>query len=451
MGRLYFFLMFLFSLLVCVLAPTEYDHEYSVFCFVVSLFNIILYLIFRKKTNYFDFDNFFFVAYIFILFYYTAYMYEADPYRYVFYQLSFNEETLPLSAGLALLGLSGYIFGAMLVKERRVHRDAFYHHNKIKVSSTPFYVLSIAFLILYIVSGGYERIMKEYIAGGLETVEEGGAGQYFFIAFPAFLLSGLIVEFYNLKLLNSRKVVWSAISKLGIVTTAIVFLMFILIGSRTIPLQIILAVLGLYTMLYRPVSFSKFIGYIVTGFLFFALVGFVRNRREDKVFRPEDAAMDFIINNRNSYVAIEYVNTHGFSMGLSMLSPVLAPVPFAQALVVNLFDLDPDDMRSALITTKATFGEVGTWGLGTNIVADVYLAYGIIGVFILFPFLGYLVNKFRNDAHKSFAGLIFYTVLISYAVYLPRAEYFYFLRYFVWCYIFIMIGIKLQSRKNLVR
>ena len=450
MGRIYFFFMFMLSLLICALAPNKYNHNYSIICVSISIINIIIYLIIKKKKNYFDFDNLFFVAYIFIMFYYTAYMYETDPYRYVFYQLYFDKNTLPFSAGLALLGLSGYIFGAMLVKNRTINITQNSKQTIDKtIATTPFYILSIIFLILYVVSGGYEKIMKEYIGGGLESVEDGGLSQYFFVFFPAFLLSGIIVEFHNLRIYNRNKIKLSAINKVGIFTTITIFLMFILIGSRTIPLQIALAIIGLYTKYYKPVTLSKFVGFVCAGFLLFALVGFLRSQSNDgREFKPEDAAMDFIINNRNSYVAIDYVNDNGLSYGESMLSPILAPFPFSQSLVVNLFHLNPDDMRSALITTKATFGEVGTWGLGTNIIADVYIAFGVLGVFIMFPLLGYYVNYHRENTDNSILSLVFYGVIISYAVYLPRAEYFYFLRYFIWCYIFIVTSIKIKKSKN---
>ena len=105
-------------------------------------------------------------------------------------------------------------------------------------------------------------------------------------------------------------------------------------------------------------------------------------------------------------------------------------------------------MRSALITTKDTFGKVGNWGLGTNIVADVYLAFGILGVIILFLVMGYYVNRFRVNSGQSTITLVCYTILLSYAVYLPRAEYFYFFRYFVWCIILLYITLRLQKIKT---
>ncbi|MFN3019477.1 O-antigen polymerase [Chryseobacterium sp. TY3] len=451
MAKLYFFIVFIISLFVCILAPQDYDFEYSIFCAIAYWVNFILYLILKKKENYFDFDNLFFIAFFFVTLYYSAVMYESDPYRYIFYKLYFDKNTIPLASGIALLASSGYLFGAILVKE---NNKTFQLTNLIKIKTTWIFILTIILVALYVITGGYNALLNEYV-GGVEVVEKNGASSYFYAFFPAFLFSGIIAEFYNLKIENQTKLVFSKINKFALFTTVLVFLLFFLAGSRSIPLQITIICVALYTLLYRPISFSKFILIILIGFIALAAVGFMRNALKsglgnyDKKFQIEDSAMDLIVNNRNSYVIIDHVDKKGFSYGESMLSPLLAPIPFAQSLVISIFDLDEDNMRSALITTKDTFGEVGTWGLGTNIVGDVYLAFGILGIFILFPIMGYGVNNLRVKSYNSPIILLYYAILISYAVYLPRAEYFYFVRYFVWCSIILYLAIKLQKLKRI--
>lgn len=450
MAKIYFFITFVISLFICLFAPRHYNFDYSLFCAFAYWFNFIIYLIVKKKKNYFDFDNLFFISFFFVALYYSAVMYETDPYRYIFYSLYFNKNHLPLSSAIALLASNGYLLGATFIKEKR--ENVFKLSNVKKINTSWLFTIAIVFITLYIISGGYNRLINEYI-GGAEVVEENGVSSYFFVFFPVFLFSGIILEFYNLKKDNPDKFFFSKISKYGLVTTGVIFLMFFLIGSRTIPLQIILICLGLYTLLYKPIKFTNFLIFILVGFIGLATVGYLRNvlrsNAHDQKFYLEDSAMDLIVNNRNSYVLIEHVEKKGYSYGVSMLSPVLAPIPFSQSLVINIFDLKDDEMRSALITTKNTFGKVTTWGLGTNIVGDVYLAFGLIGIVILFPLLGYYVNKFRVKSNDSAVSLLFYAILLSYAVYLPRAEYFYFVRYFVWCFIVLYLTLKAQGIKKI--
>ncbi|MRM83761.1 O-antigen polysaccharide polymerase Wzy [Riemerella anatipestifer] len=449
MDKIYSFVLLMVSLVVCLLAPSFYKYEYTVLCVILFFINIFSYLLLKKKKNYFDFDCLFFITYFFVNLYYGMYMYETDPYRYVFYQLSFDKNTIPLSSGLALLGISAYIFGAMLVSEKKKDKikNSLSYSGK-KISNTWMYITSIMLFVVYVVTGGYKKLVSEYIGRGSGEIIEGeGIFVYFNVFFPAFLLSAIIVEFYNLKVENPQKIRFSKINKVGVVITVIVFLMFLLIGSRTLPLQIVLIILGFYALLYRPLGLIKFISSVVIGFVVMAFVRIIRSK-EGEDFHIEDSAMDLIVNNRNTFLAVEIVQREDITYGISMLSPLFAPIPFAQSFIINITGINADDMRSALIFTKETFGYVGDWGLGTSIVADVYLAFGILGTFILFIGLGYFVNRARVNAQKSLFSLVLYGVLISYAVYLVRAEYLYFVRYFVWCSLIVLFGWKLQKAKK---
>lgn len=449
MGRIYSFILLIISLIVCLLAPSIYKYEYTVLCVVLYFVNVFSYLLMKRKKNYFDFDCLFFITYFFVNLYYSMYMYETDPYRYIFYQLSFDKHTIPLSSGLALLGASSYIFGAIMVSEKdksEIISKSLY--DKGKINNTWMYITSISLFIIYIITGGYKKLVSEYIgSGGNEIIENEGIFVYFYVFFPAFLLSAIIVEFYNLKVENPNKILFSKINKLGVIITLTVFLMFFLIGSRTLPLQIILIVLGFYALLYRPLGLMKFISFVVIGFITMAFVRVVRSK-ENEDFHMEDSVMDLIINNRNVFLAVEIVQREGISYGVSMLSPLLAPIPFAQSLVISITGINADDMRSALIFTKETFGYVGDWGLGTSIVADVYLAFGVLGTLVMFIALGYFVNKARVNAQTSIFALVLYGVLLSYAVYIVRAEYLYFVRYFVWCSMIVLLGLKFQKVKK---
>ena len=56
-----------------------------------------------------------------------------------------------------------------------------------------------------------------------------------------------------------------------------------------------------------------------------------------------------------------------------MLSNILAPIPFLQQIIYNLFDINPDVGASSIIITRLTLGSSDSkLGLGTNIIADIY-------------------------------------------------------------------------------
>ena len=451
MAKIIGIIILVISFFVLAFAPLSYDYYYVLTCAILYGVFVLLYLLIKKKKNYLDFDCLFFVAYFFVTLYYPAFMYPSDPYRYVFFQLPFKDSVMSYSSGLALLGISSYIMGALMASNKSKQTQQVETSIKKKINTTGIFFAALVLVVLFIATGGYMKLFNEYVGGGAEDIRDsGGISSYFFAFFPAFLFSGIIAEFYNLKIENPNKVKFSSISKIGILATTIVFLMFMLVGSRTIPIQLVLIIMGLYTILYKPFGLIKFSGLLVIGFLVLALVGFLRQVKNDnKEFYTEDAAMDLIINNRNSFLAIERADRFGFNYGESMLSPLLAPIPFAQSLVINLSDLDEDNMRSALLFTKDTFGYVGDWGLGTNVLADVYISFGIVGVVFLFSAFGYFVNRSMKRVENSTNYLILYGILISYAVYIARAEYFFFIRYFVWSFVIITISLKLQKVKRI--
>lgn len=448
MGRIIGVIIFILSFGVFALAPITYEYQYAVMCAILYGTFVFVYLLVKQKKNYLDFDCLFFVAYFFVTLYYPAFMYTTDPYRYVFYELGFNKNVMPFSSGLALLGISAYMMGALMISSNSTIKNRS-KKKLVKIKTTWIFVTAIILVVLFIATGGYMKLFNEYVGGGAEDIRDSGIGSYFYAFFPAFLFAGIIAEFYNLKIDYPEKIKFNSINRIGIAITVIVFLLFIIAGSRSIPMQIVLLIIGLYTLLYKPFGFIKFSIVVVLGFAVLAIVGFLRSSINDgKEFHIEDATMDLIINNRNTFLAIERVQNYGVNYGESMLSPLLAPIPFAQSLTIDLFGLNEDDMRSALIFTKDTFGYVGNWGLGTNILADVYISFGILGIVILFTAFGYFVNLAMKKGNQSLNHLILYGIFISYAVYLSRAEYFFFIRYFVWCYFILLFSLKFQKIKK---
>jgi oligosaccharide repeat unit polymerase len=448
MRQIFGIIIIAISLLICLLAPTSYNREYIQLCAVLYGIFVLIYLMIKRKNNYLDFDSLFFVSYFFVTLYYPTFMYETDPFRYVFYELGFDKNTMTISSGLAILGISSYMMGSLMISNKLESKKIIDTKSKKTeiIKTTWIYVTAILLVLLFIFTGGYAKLINEYVGGGAEDISEGGISSYFYVFFPAFLFAGIIAEFHNLRIIDSKKVRFSSINKLGIVATAAVFLMFFMVGSRTIPIQIVLLILGLYTLLYRPFGLMKFSMVLVIGFVILALVGFLRSvLNRGLEFHVEDSAMDLIINNRNTFLAVERVNRHGINYGESMLSPILAPLPFAQSFAIFLFGINEDDMRSALVFTKDTFGYVGDWGLGTNILADVYISFGILGIVIFFIALGYFVNLSMKRSFSSISYMVLYGVLISYAVYIVRAEYFFFFRYFVWSYLIILFALKYQK------
>lgn len=145
-----------------------------------------------------------------------------------------------------------------------------------------------------------------------------------------------------------------------------------------------------------------------------------------------DIGMDLIVNNRNLYTGYEYVEKNGISYGKSMYHQIFSPIPKLPSLFTQLvFDSDPVDLSTARILTKEYNAH---YGLGTNMVIDLYMNFGIPGVAVFMFLLGLLATKFQREAYYSnnFNYMIAYVFLVALAIYMPRSTVFDPLRPIIW-------------------
>lgn len=441
------FILFLFlviAILVCIFAPANYNYEFIVLCSSLYLISTIIFLFIAKKKNYFDFDTIFIFVYFIATFYYPLFIHNtplAD--RYFIFLYYFNEDYMPQAAALSLAGIMSYYVGSLSVNKKLTHSN---YNFKVK-STKSLYILALLSFFAYFIFGGYQRMIDLY-SGNENLANEVGLASYLFILCPALLFVGIILDFVKIKIYYGFFSL-KHFSKFGIFTTFFIIAAMLYTGSRTLPLQLLLLLYGVYSYLFKPTSFSKFLILITSGILIMFGIAFFRGAFiENNVFVFSDILSDIIGVNRTSYTAIEYTNQYGFTYGYSMLSSLLSPIPFAQSFFISFLELDKNQMSSALLYTKYTLDEVNSFGLGTNIIADIFFSFGTVGVFIFMFLLGVFIRRIYIRANNNIYYLTALGVMISYSVYLVRAEYFYFLRFLLWSLLimYLVLNIKVKSR-----
>jgi oligosaccharide repeat unit polymerase len=320
--------------------------------------------------------------------------------------------------------------------------------NKIYNNITGLSVISAISLFLFIVSGGYAKLKGAYSG---EEIQASGVASYFWAFSPAFLFCALAFQFNNLYVIDKYKFQRKNLNKTLIIYTLLFIVLILLTGSRTFPLQVILICCALFTTFYKPISLMKFVPMLLLGVLGMFVVNVLRGG--DTTLELVDSVMDLIICNRNTYVAIDYVDISGMTFGKSMLSVVLAPIPFMQSIFFWIFSLNPSDTSSGNLITKITLGvDDSALGFGTNIIADLYMSFGMIGVILFMFLLGRYVAKFLWLAKSNIYALVAYSVMISYSVFLVRAEFFFFSRFLVWGLLIVFcVEVYNNSKKAKIR
>ncbi|OXA92191.1 O-antigen polymerase [Flavobacterium hercynium] len=439
--RLLFTVLFIESILLFLLAPRYYHFEFNLFCLVQYLISSFLFLKAKNKKNYFDFDLIFMFSFFFVMFFYPVFMFQSDPLKYFAFKYEFNENVISRSTALSLLGIQAYFLGSISFRDQTNIKAP---KNKIYNSITRLSIVSAISFILFIVSGGYASLRGAYSG---EQIQASGLASYFWAFSPAFLFCALALQFNNLYIKDQKKIIRKYINKTLVLYTIIFIGLILFSGSRTFPLQIILICCALFTMFYKQIGFISFAVLVFIGVIGMFAVNIMRGGGD--LSGLADIVMDLIINNRNTYVAVNYVDVNGLTFGKSMLAVLLAPFPFAQSIIFSIFGINPWDASSASIITKISLGGESELGLGTNIIADLYMSFGMIGVMFFMFLLGRYIAKIKYLAKSNIYYLISYTIMISYSVFLVRAEFFFFSRYLLWgLFIIFCIEVYNNSRKK---
>jgi hypothetical protein len=363
---------------------------------------------------------------------YPVFLFPIKPEYFDMFYLGFNHNVISRGTALAGVGVVAYMFGSIIndsTKKKEIGEKQFL------TNQIPILLTVITFIILIVLTD-FDIFSKKYSGNGTS-----GFASYLFLLFSALILISIIIEFNNLyfhgcsSLFQLLKVIDK---KLFFILVAFL-VMFLYLGYRTLPLQILIMIIALFSLFISPIGWKKFLVFAFSGIFFMAFITAFRSTHNIETaklgysFKILDSASDLIINNRNLYVAIDYVDTHGVTFGKSMLGNILAPIPFLQSIFYNTFNIDPFTSTSSLFFTTMALGKGASVGLGTNVIADIYLGIGLTGVIILMFLLGYFINNIKVLAQNGdFYHLVSYGVLVSYSVYLVRAEFFFFLRLLIW-------------------
>lgn len=438
------------ALLLIMYAPDYYSYD---FCLVTAWLFIIqnaIYFVFRRDRGIVGFEFFFMIAFWFTNFVYPLFYFQTDPSVGAF-AMSYNQNIVSKATSVAYLAYSAYFVGLSFFEIKRFDFKVFEIDENYESTSRKVFFITISFFLLYVVTGGHKVLGSVY--SGDASLEDQGISSYFYMIFFS---SSILLTIFLFSEQISKKYKIQYISLI-----AFIFLLFMLLGSRTLPLALGLAALVSYNNYKYKIPASVFLLLVVLGTALMTFVVFARSGSfSDEGYFHEainnmqinsfwDFGMDLIMNNRNLYTLVDFADNQGYTYGLTMLGGFLSPIPFLQGFVCSTFGIPPDFIGSATFNTFLEFGPGSTWGLGTNLVADVYLAFGIFGTIFFFLAVGLLLGKAKIASSGSLYWNIFYFFLVSNSVYWLRSGFFDSFRYLTWAMVIVFVlNIKFNQKKS---
>lgn len=160
---------------------------------------------------------------------------------------------------------------------------------------------------------------------------------------------------------------------------------------------------------------------------------------------PFDIFNDLIINNRNLYVLVDFADEHQNVFFLSAISDLTSPLPGLFRYVSDSMNVPKELISGGDLPTFLELGPNSDWGLGTNLVGETYVGYSYFGVCIILFLWGFAVRKSYDASENNIYAFVIYFLLVSHAIFFPRAFYLYQPRTVVWSLLLVFILLKITN------
>lgn len=425
-------------------APEKYSYEYCLIILIVFIISAVFYFATNRSStgNAANFDFFFIFSYGMTNFIYPVF-YKPFNSNVSVFELPFNNNVINKSTAIAYLGFTFFVLGISVYKKIKICAGL-KKEEKPNFEVRPLFlrlifIVGMVSFIGYIATGGLAELQKAYsgVDGDLNTV---GVFSYFNNIFV--ICANLLAIFVFLVKDKFTKIItfgFIAVCSLLMLTT----------GSRTLVLGLGLILIGSYGRFVGRIPIFRMIFFLLIGSFFMAFVQMSRGTEFSNdswasqagknvvIESPLDIFMDMIMNNRNLYVLTDFADKFGNVFFLNAVSDITSPIPGLFSYILNLTNLPQEVLSGGALPTFLEFGPRSDWGLGTNLVGEAYVGFSYFGVCIIMFLLGYLVKKTYQNSAKNIYAFVMYSLLLSHAIFFPRAFYLYQPRTVVWSFIII--------------
>lgn len=428
-------IVFISSFLLYIFAPKDYSLFQCVLYFILFIVNVYLCTAEDIKDKfYFSFTILFSISFFLTVFAYPVFIKNIDS-IYLFGMQNVDDQYINKSTALAQLAFS--LFTLFYVQK--------IYHSKNKNTTNEYKIITnynfrsiynflFVIILLYFF---YEYYLLISNSNSVINFEAGIATTLLIT------ISSLITITYTFNNRKKPETIYHFIKKnlLFYLCITLIFLSLLYIGDRGIIIVLFLLILSTYDNYINRIKLKYIIPFLVFAILFLFIIGNTRNTErsiKDKgiisIFEHErqlhywDYFSDLTSISRNLYNGYEYAETHELLYPEKIIIIAVSPIPYLPTLLSNLFyDKEYGELSSGTVLTNYTADQMNVYlsgGLGTHCVADIYMSWGIIGIFVFFSLLGYSLGVSRQKLNTSVYAAFFYFIFLSYAIYIPRSTIF---------------------------
>ncbi len=424
--------------LVC---PEKYNFGLCVMAMVLYVITFLSFLMKKKLKNYFCFSVIFSIAFFFVYYFYPIMLYPVNKYAFPIFYYNFNDNIITKSTFLATIGYDMFIIGILFpYKDKKKDTPKIHISNFIPTSMVALFCV-LAFIKVFALN------LSVYFGEGNSSPIAMTIWSYISLIEHGVIFCAITIEFY-IALNAQNKQTWYKRNPILWVLLAIYCLITLLSGSRNIVIAIALAVIYGSILCEHGWSLLKLTVYVLIGMTAMSIISFLRVSNTFS-FSIENITSDLIINNITLYKGYDYVKSNGI-IPFTLIGSLLSAIPFLQGLVVRLRGISIYYTSSARLFSLLILGENASYGVGTNIIASIYLGAGLVGVVVMMFWLGRIVKKYSDyRQNDSIFKLLICFEIMAHAVFLVRADFFYPVGHMSWGIIFLNIFIAMFSKRHL--
>lgn len=349
-----------------------------------------------------------------------------------------NKNVVNYATWLSVFSINLWMIGNQLSRKRWNFKKI--RINKIDNLNINFFKLDLCLGILFVAF--LALVGRTFYTGEVQGAGTWGQGSvYIYLIFGNILTLRIIYFIYNLKNRYSIKIIFRSLlnNKVFFLTLTIHTILFLLNGDRGPVMNTGLAILGAYAILIKPIKFRELTLLIISGAFIFTLIGLGRgaktdgfgeknifergyeqyNKEKDETNISNELASSVRVQYRALDVVPEY---HPYLYGSTYLFNLTNLFPFAGSTIINTFNIPTIYTDSSTFFTYMGQGKWSSWGEGSELLGDMYINFGVYGVYILMFIFGYYSNYIYIKANElNITYIIIYIGIFMSAIYINRS------------------------------
>jgi oligosaccharide repeat unit polymerase len=451
--KLYIISSTIFFLILYFVIPKGVDK--TIMTLSLLNFYVLFFFTLKNKTK-FVFETNFKTDTFFMIFYYMIFylMYQG-------YLLGLNglnsrwlggfEDYTSISLITSCIALNAFCFGVTNTKK---NKHSFYVKIKPKTMK-PYKILSLilipitlVLLFFYLKNGLSLLLIGRYT--GSRTGNVAVDGVFNLVTLFSIINLSLIFYFYYF----FRTLTWYIIVLISLI---VIWLMILLIiGDRGHLLFFALIIMSGYSSFFKKISVKYLFIYLFIGLFFYKTIELSRkledrsftgiietveeqlysDNSEGGMFSKDNSFFTTTVGFRGTFYLVPY--HYDYSLGHYNMVGVAGVIPFTRRLILKKNEFAT---TSDFLTNKLR-GGYSTMGIGTNVVSDLYIEFGLIGVVIFMFLLGkyslFIENKIKGKNYSIIWFILYFVSLASISE-ISRYTYSSPIRNCAWTFIFLTV------------